>query len=110
MGSLSQYYFLLRVTFSIPFKSETIVLQIPCHLPPQLTQCELDGGELLAKLIVQLLLKIGWTHIVNDRGHVRGEGKQRAMLSGNQLRIVQNASGVLRITQDITLVSKDIHS
>lgn len=51
--------------------------------PPQLAQRELYGGELFTELVVQLLLKIRRTHIIDHGGHVRGEGEQSAMLAGN---------------------------
>lgn len=51
--------------------------------------------EFLLKLVVEFLFEVRRSHIFNDRGHVRGERQQSAVLPSDQLRVVEQM-GVIR--------------
>lgn len=55
----------------------------------QLAECQLNVGEFLAKLIVELLFQIGRLYVVDDRCDVGGEGEQGPVFAGDQLWVVQ---------------------
>jgi hypothetical protein len=60
-----------------------------CRSPSQLAERQLHVRELLPELVVDLPLQVGGPHVIDHRRHVRREGQQSPVFSGDQFRIVQ---------------------